>query len=317
MASTQIILVEDDASVARLIQIQFQREGYDLRLAGSLAEARRRLSEGPWDVLLLDRNLPDGDGIDLCHEIRSTHPHGYIVMLTGMSSRDEKLAGFGCGADDYVTKPFVIDELLARVRAGLRIVELQKALLATNRRLEELSRTDPLTALRNRRAFDTELASRFEHARRYARPLTLAMIDVDHFKRINDTYGHPAGDAVLRCVADILRKCSRQSDFVARYGGEEFAILLPETALFESLQFAEKIRAEVATASMGEGMPERVTISVGLASTPHTLFATAAELVAAADEALYRAKEKGRNRVECERRAVTKRAPYASRAMQV
>jgi len=317
MASTQLILVEDDASVARLIQIQFQREGYALRLAGSLAEARRRLNEGPWDVLLLDRNLPDGDGINLCHEIRATQPHGYIVMLTGMSSRDEKLAGFGCGADDYVTKPFVIDELLARVRAGLRIVELQKALMATNRRLEELSRTDPLTALRNRRAFDTELASRFEHAHRYARPLTLAMIDVDHFKRINDAYGHPAGDAVLRCVADILRKCSRQSDFVSRYGGEEFAILLPETALFESLQFAEKIRAEVATASMGEGMPERVTISVGLASTPHTVFASAAELVAAADEALYRAKEKGRNRVECERRAVTKRAPYASRLMQV
>jgi two-component system cell cycle response regulator len=302
MDGSEVVVVEDDLSVVRLIRYALAREGAHVRHAASIAEARREL-EGRWDVVLLDRRLPDGDGIELCREVRPRNPHGYIVILTGDSTSEAKLAGFGCGADDYVTKPFLVDELVARVRAGLRIVALQKALLASNARLEELSRTDPLTEIANRRAFEEELHARFEHACRYNRPLSLAMIDVDHFKDINDTYGHQAGDMVLRRLAGVLRRCSRQSDVVARYGGEEFAVILPETQLFDALQFAEKIRAAVAAEDMGEGMPPRVTVSIGVAAMGHSIFRTAAELVAAADAALYRAKAKGRNRVECERRA--------------
>ena len=300
MNGSEVVVVEDDLSIARLIRFVLSREGVRIRHAASVAEARRAL-EHDWDLILLDRRLPDGDGIELCRDIRPQNPHGYIVIITSDASADAKLAGFGCGADDYVTKPFLVDELVARVRAGLRIVSLQKALLASNARLEELTRTDPLTGIANRRAFEEELGERFEVARRYARPMSLAMIDIDYFKDTNDAYGHPAGDAVLRCVAEVIRRSSRQSDVVARYGGEEFAVILPETQLFEALQFAEKIRAAVAAEDFG-GMPPRVTVSAGVATMGHSAFRSPADLVAAADAALYRAKEKGRNRVECERR---------------
>ena len=308
MATPQIIIVEDDTNVARLVELGLKRENYVVTSAPSLADARRLLSGGNWDLLLLDRRLPDGDGIELCHEVRDENPHGYIIIITGESTKEAKLAGFGCGADDYVTKPFQLDELVARVRAGWRIVELQKALLASNRRLEELTRTDPLTELRNRRSFDQEFVTRFEHARRYSRPLAVAMIDVDHFKQINDEHGHQAGDEVLQHVGSILRRCTRQTDLVARYGGEEFVIVLPETPLFEALQFAEKVRSSVAAAPM----PMRVTVSIGLAATPHTRFKDAESLLRAADEALYRAKENGRNRVECERRVNVRHAQRLS-----
>jgi diguanylate cyclase (GGDEF)-like protein len=306
MADSQVIVVEDDENVAHLIMRALRKEGFGVEGAGSLTEARERLSR-PWDLVLLDRRLPDGDGIELCTELRAQNPHSYILILTGENTKEAKLAGFGCGADDYVTKPFAIEELMARVRAGVRIVELQKQLLTTNRQLEELSRTDALTQLANRRWFEQEVATRFAHAQRYRRPMSLAMLDVDHFKRINDAHGHPAGDEVLRCVGEILRRLTRQSDFAARYGGEEFVILLPELQLLEALQFAEKIRSAVAAEHFRSGLPQRVTVSIGLASMPHSSFASAAEMVASADEALYRAKAHGRNQVECEKRKVPAR----------
>ena len=302
-ASNEVVVVEDDRNVAKLIALALERQGIKVRHADTISAARGLLRR-PWDLALLDRGLPDGDGIDLCHEIRPTNPHGYIIILTGESTNEAKLAGFECGADDYITKPFAIEELVARARAGLRIVELQKALLASNRRLEELSLTDPLTGLANRRAFEAELAERFELARRYGRPLALAMIDVDKFKKINDAYGHPVGDAVLRRIAEVLRRETRQTDVAARFGGEEFVVLLPQAELLEALQFADKIRAAVAAENMGDGLPPRVTISIGVASTGQSHFATPADLLRAADDALYRAKERGRNRVEGERRSV-------------
>ncbi len=306
MSEPQVILVEDDANVAKLVGLGLSRENFPVRIATSMAEARALMKGGNWDILLLDRRLPDGDGVELCNEVREENPHGYIMMLTGESTKEAKLAGFGCGADDYVTKPFQLEELVARVRAGWRIVELQKALIASNKQLEELSRTDPLTSLRNRRSFDDEFVTRFGHAQRYNRPLSVAMIDIDHFKRTNDEFGHQSGDQVLQRVASVFQRCTRQSDLVARYGGEEFVIVLPETPLFEALQVAEKIRSSVAAENFGPGMPDRVTISIGLAAMPHSRFTEADALLRAADEALYRAKENGRNRAECERRGVAR-----------
>jgi two-component system cell cycle response regulator len=298
MSGPEVIMVEDDRSIARVVAVSLRREGYSVRSADTLSLARDLIGATDWDILLLDRRLPDGDGVTFCHEIREKNSHRYIILLTGDARQESKLAGFDCGADDYVTKPFQMDELLARVRAGRRIVELQKALLASNRRLEELARTDPLTGIGNRRSFDAELASRFEHARRYNRPLTLVMIDIDHFKEVNDTFGHQAGDEVLQRIARVLERTTRQSDFVARFGGEEFVVLLPETPLLEGLQVAEKIRAAVAA----EDLPTRVTVSAGVATLPQPHIDSPDALVAAADAALYRAKESGRNRVEYESR---------------
>jgi diguanylate cyclase (GGDEF)-like protein len=301
-----ILVVEDDANVLTLLSATLGRNGYDLRTAGTLAEARRSLERSDdCGLVILDRRLPDGDGASLCATIRATQPHSYILMLTGESTPEAKIEGFECGVDDYVTKPFEIDELLARIRAGMRIVELQKELLASSRRYEALSLTDSLTSLRNRRAFDQEFASRFEQARRYARPLSLAIIDLDYFKSINDQFGHAAGDGVLRGIAQILDHGTRRSDFLSRIGGEEFGVLLPETSLFEALHFAEKIRATIAGATIRtDGFTHQLTVSIGVANVPHSAVTTPEALFNAADQALYRAKARGRNRIESERRKV-------------
>ena len=295
MSPNKIILVEDDRDLSILLSGHLKRAGHDVRTAGSLAAARE-LAAGDWDMILLDRNLPDGDGLDLCSDLRAARPHGYILMLTGDDRDEAKLEGFARGADDYVTKPFKLDELAARIRAGARIVGLQK-------QLQELSLTDALTSLRNRRAFDAHLPVALEHGRRYSRPLSLAVIDVDHFKQINDTYGHDAGDAILRGIGKIIASGTRQADYTARVGGEEFAVLLPETALFEGVQVAEKLRSLIAATPIEVGGElKHVTVSIGLASYPHTEIETPEDFYRAADQALYRAKSKGRNRVDLERR---------------
>ena len=295
MSPTKILLVEDDRAISVLLSGHLRRAGHDVRTAESIAIARDQAA-GEWDIVLLDRNLPDGDGLDLCRDLRAARPHGYIIMLTSDDRDETKLEGFARGADDYVTKPFKLDELAARIRAGARIVGLQK-------QLQEMSLTDSLTSLRNRRAFDEHLPAALEHSRRYSRPLSLAVIDVDHFKSINDTFGHDAGDAILRGIAEIIAAGTRQADYAARVGGEEFAILLPETALFEGLQFAEKLRALIATTPIRVGNDARqVTVSIGIASIPHTEMDSPEDFYHAADQALYRAKARGRNRVELERR---------------
>lgn len=288
-----ILLVEDDANVVLMLSRRLQRAGYSVRVAGTVQAAREFTD---WDIAILDRHLPDGDGLELCEELRSVKPHAYLLVLTGDDRDSSKLEGFARGADDYVIKSANFEELVARVRAGARIVQLQK-------QLQELSMTDGLTSLRNRRAFDQQLPAALEHARRYQRTLSIAVIDIDHFKAINDGFGHDAGDAILRGVAQIIAAGTRQTDYAARIGGEEFAILLPETAMFEGLQFAEKLRNAVASSTIRVGdTSHNVTISIGLANVPHSQVCDADELFRAADQALYRAKANGRNRVEMERR---------------
>ena len=291
MSHPKILLVEDDANVVLLLSRHLERAGYTVVTASTLAAARR-IHE--WDLAILDRHLPDGDGLEFCEELRSAFPHRYLLVLTG--DEDSMLEAFSRGADDYMSKPCNVDELKARLRAGARIVGLQQ-------RLQELSITDGLTSLRNRRAFDEQLPIALEHARRYDRPLSLAFIDIDHFKSVNDTFGHDAGDAILRAVAQLIAGGTRQTDYVARIGGEEFAVLLPETALFDGLQFAEKLRASIATSTINVGEhSHRMTVSIGLANVPHSQVENAEELYRAADQALYRAKSRGRNCVEMERR---------------
>src|ERR1051325_613114 len=174
MQNAKVLIVEDDANVSVMLVRRLERAGYSVAPALTLASAREQLRQR-WDLIVLDRQLPDGDGTDLCRELRATNPHVYILMLSAASSPAARLEGFESGADDYVAKPAALDELMARIRAGLRIVALQRQLL-------ELSQTDPLTSLANRRAFDGRFGDAFEHARRYQRPLSIAVLDIDHFK---------------------------------------------------------------------------------------------------------------------------------------
>ena len=245
------------------------------------------------------------DGLVLAEELKGNPEFRsrYIIMLTGETQQEDKIEGLELGADDYITKPFQYPELLARIRAGKRIVDLQKELMETNKRLELLSITDGLTKLHNHRYFQDELARAFEESQRYQRPLSLAMIDIDFFKKINDTYGHAVGDDVLKRAAQLYRTSVRSTDLVARYGGEEFAVMMPETALQDGITFAEKIRQLLESSPLEtQAGPVTATVSIGVASVPHSRIHSAKELIVAADKALYRAKKAGRNQVQAEKR---------------
>ncbi len=300
-----IAIVDDDAAIRRLVRLILHRAGYETIELTTGEEARQVLWNEPWDLAILDRKLPDLDGALLAHELKSQNDFRarYIIMLTGEADQEDKVEGLELGADDYITKPFQYPELLARVRAGKRIVDLQKELIETNKRLELLSITDGLTRLYNHRYFQDELARAFDESKRYNRPLSLAMIDIDFFKKINDTHGHATGDEVLKAVSKLMSDSVRSTDLVARYGGEEFAVMMPETELDDALVFAEKIRSLLE----GEPVPTQagplpVTVSIGVTSVPHSRVHSPKEMVVSADRALYRAKKTGRNRVEAERR---------------
>jgi diguanylate cyclase (GGDEF)-like protein len=305
-----IAVVDDDAAIRRLIRLFLDRAGYASVEFATGNEARERLNDVPWDLAILDRRLPDMDGVLLCHEIKSNpaFKSRYVIMLTGEDDAEDKVEGLDLGADDYITKPFQSAELLARIRAAKRIVDLQKELLESNKRLEMLSITDGLTKLYNHRYFQDELARAFEESQRYQRPLSLAIVDLDFFKKVNDSYGHAVGDEVLKAVSRIFQDSIRATDLAARYGGEEFAVMMPETDLGDARTFAEKIRSIVeSTPIETQAGPINATVSIGVSTVPHTKIHHAKELVVAADKALYRAKKNGRNQVQAEQRRDTAR----------
>ena len=304
-APFRVLLVDDDPAIVRLVTKVLLRDGIAVRAFGTAAEAAAAIEREEWELCLLDRWLPDGDGIELCRRIKAEPRFDtrQVMMLSGYSDVNAKVEAFRDGADDYVAKPFQPVELLARVSASRRVVEMQKQLVDMARQLEELSMRDGLTGVFNRRHFGTTIEQAFEQSRRYERPLSVALIDVDEFKSINDSLGHQAGDVVLTEIARRFSRSVRASDYVARYGGEEFVVLLPETQLQDAMSFGEKLRSTIAAAPIRvDGCEIPVTVSVGTASLAHTRFTSPAEMIAAADQALYRAKRNGRNRVEAERR---------------
>ncbi|GAC1433010.1 MAG: diguanylate cyclase [Thermoanaerobaculia bacterium] len=312
-----VAVVDDDNAIRRLLRLFLTRAGYSTFECLTGDEARARLASEPWDIAILDRKLPDMDGLALCRELKSKPEFRsrYIVMLTGEADQEDKVEGLDFGADDYITKPFQYPELLARVRAGKRIVDLQKELMESNRRLELLSITDGLTKLNNHRYFQDELARAIEESQRYERPLSLAMIDIDFFKKVNDTHGHAVGDEVLKTVASLYKESVRSTDLVARYGGEEFAIMMPETELQDAVTFAEKIRSLVETTPIEtQAGPLQITISIGVASVPLSRVNSSKELIVASDKTLYRAKKNGRNQVQAEKRRDPARQTKARQA---
>jgi len=303
--SFNIAVVDDDNAIRRLVRLFLTRAGYQSFECTTGEEAREKLATEAWDLAILDRKLPDMDGLALCRELKSKPEFRarYIVMLTGEAEQEDKVEGLELGADDYITKPFQYPELLARVRAGKRIVDLQKELMESNRRLELLSITDGLTKLNNHRFFQDELARAYEESQRYERPLSLAMIDIDFFKKVNDTHGHAVGDEVLKSVAQLYKESVRSTDLVARYGGEEFAIMMPETELNDAITLAEKVRSLIeSTPIQTQAGPLTITVSIGVASVPLSKIHSSKELIVAADKTLYRAKKNGRNQVQAEKR---------------
>jgi two-component system cell cycle response regulator len=305
--NTRILIVDDHEDNVEVIRARLEARGYQIESAADGEEALARVRRSPPDLILLDVMMPRIDGMEVARRIKADDslPFIPIIMQTALDTVQHKVEGLGAGADDYVTKPINFAELEARVKSMLRIKLLQDELTRANENLaranEELRRvavTDALTGLHNRRNVEELLHEMFEHSIRLHEPLACAMFDLDHFKSVNDTYGHQAGDAVLQQCAGILKTSAREIDKVGRYGGEEFIILLPGTVLDAAVTFAERTRQQVESHTFTfEGGSLRRTISCGVAAFPHPRIEHREALVKAADDALYVAKELGRNRV--------------------
>ena len=295
---TTLLVIDDSASVRRVTAQLLTTTGLADRVveAGDgLSGLRAMIAERP-ALVLCDLEMPLCDGARFLALVRSRPELAEVpvVMLTGEPDPERKAVLFEAGAADYVTKPFHPRELVARVQTQLRLRRLHEELLATNRHLAELSRTDALTGLRNRRALDQALELEVTRAVRYELPLSLVMIDLDHFKRVNDEHGHLAGDRVLAGVGRAIGGIVRTSDVAARYGGEELAVLLPHTGRQGATAFGERVRRAIAAARF-EGTVATVTASLGVADLRDLSERSVAALIASADGAVYAAKAAGRN----------------------
>lgn len=299
-----VLAVDDDADVLDMLSHLLRKENASVFPASSVAEALSIIDNEPLDMAVIDIIMPGADGTEICRHLRqvSQNADAYVIFLSARRAPEERVAGLDLGADDYIAKPFELSELAARIRAGRRVIDARNELKARNRILAELAVTDELTRLYNRRFFDQSLGVEFERGRRYERALTLLLADIDHFKRINDSFGHPAGDVVLANVAQEIAGGIRKSDTAARFGGEEFAILLPEIQGAPGLAVAEKIRVRIAESTVeAEGNQLNVTVSIGVASFDGFNRTSPADLLRAADRAMYAAKNGGRNRVVTDR----------------
>ena len=298
----KILVAEDDRVTRGLLDRHLTKWGHEVLAYSDGIQAWGKLcSDDAPRLAILDWMMPGMDGVEICKKIREfgRKHYVYIILLTSKDSTDDVIEGLDAGADDYIKKPFDPNELKVRVRAGVRLVQLQGDLLSTLEMSEFRASHDPLTELWNRGAIMGILHKELDRSKRENRSAGVLMLDIDYFKRINDQHGHLAGDAVLRELAKRLNGAVRSYDSVGRYGGEEFLVVIPNVNGTEALQVAERLRQEVTGKPMrtSEGIFP-VTLSVGVAVTDWIDGYDMDELTRIADQALYRAKENGRNRVE-------------------
>jgi two-component system, cell cycle response regulator len=309
----RILAVDDDPIMLRLLTKHLAAAGYQVTTAANGGEALEIDRTQAPQMIITDWMMPEIDGLELCRRLRANEDAGfvYVIVLTAQSDKGKVVEALEAGADDFLAKPFSRQELLAHVRAGERIVRLENRLAergrdiaranaqlaAANDRLRIAATTDELTGLANRREGLIRLAEHWALAERYGEPLSCIVADIDHFKGFNDSFGHPAGDAILKSIAGTLRKTSRRGDIVSRIGGEEFLIVCPMSSVAMAAQEAERLRRAVeANAVATNANQYSVTISMGVAERT-TSMARPSDLLNAADGMLYAAKEAGRNRV--------------------
>jgi two-component system, cell cycle response regulator len=307
MAKAKILLVEDSRTQADTTRTFLEKNGYEVVWAENGVKAIKMSKTQGVDLVLLDRVLPDMDGNEVCRWMKLDHDvrNVPIIMLTVKDSTADKVTGLEAGADDYLPKPYNDVELNARIYAALRTKNLQDELLLKNRQLEEmltrvetLAITDPLTGLFNRRRFEHILELEFKRTSRYNTLMSCLLLDIDHFKSVNDTFGHHTGDMILKDVAVLLQRSIREVDTAARWGGEEFVVILPAIGIENALTPAQRILTSVSEHKF-HGVGDRsITVSIGVASVPHEEVQHGPQLVQLADIAMYQAKRLGRNRIE-------------------
>ena len=303
MSTTKILVAEDEITFRHMLKTFLTKWGYEVTAVSDGLEAWRVLQrEDRPRLAVLDWMMPNMDGVEICRAIRESKPDPYIYLLL-LTSRDQKqdvVEGIEAGADDYLVKPFDPQELRARIHAGERIIELEDRLVRAQESLRELATHDSLTGLLNRRACLDSLLTELNRGCRTGTPVCVVMADIDHFKRINDTYGHQTGDEVLCEVARRMQSSLRGYDTAGRFGGEEFLLVLPGCSLEEGVKLAERVchlvRSEPVKA---KNIPIEVSISLGVAVANQVVAADLEALLGSVDAALYRAKAAGRNRVEC------------------
>ncbi len=291
---SEALVVDDDPAMLRLLSMWLKRAGYAVRVATDGQMALAEIEKKCPDFVITDWEMPGMDGIQLCHAIRDMKlmQYVYIIFITVRATQDESIEALETGADDFLAKPVRQNELLARMNAGRRVVELERS-------LSLMARTDSLTGLMTQRTFFDSLAREWDRAARHKSPLSCVMLDLDFFKRINDTHGHPAGDSVLKAVAKLLYESCRSSDAVCRYGGEEFCILLPETNEQSAAAWANRVCEELRELIIPSAKHNlRVTASFGVAELTEDI-PIAEQLVDRADQALLCAKQSGRDRAVC------------------
>jgi len=297
----KILVVDDSRLISHVAKTILTQQGHEVILAqDGLAGLQAAKSEYP-DLILLDLIMPVMDGYQMCQNLKEEDSTKEIpvIMLTSKAEPADKVKGLKLGALDYVTKPFDEGELLTRVNIQLRLKQLYEALQEKNRQLQKLANRDGLTDLYNHRYFHEQLSKDFLRAQRYHESLSCILLDIDYFKKFNDTYGHQTGDIVFRDLGQVIKDSIRDRDFAARYGGEEFAIVLYHTDGPAALQVAERLRQMVEHCDVRDrDNVLHVTISLGIATFPHQQIRYYKQIVECADKALYKAKRNGRNRVE-------------------
>lgn len=301
-------MVDDVAVNVQLLTTYLSSVGYNVIAARDGQEALEKIPACSPDLILLDVMMPKFNGFEVCERIKNDEATRIIpvIMVTALNEIEDKIRATEAGADDFVSKPFNKLELLTRVKSLLRIKELHdelnakvKELEQAKERLRQLAITDGLTGLYNHRYLKEHLEQELYRASRHLSEVSTVMIDIDHFKKYNDTYGHPAGDALLSAVARLLKENIRKIDIAARYGGEEFCLVLAETNKAAAVVVAEKMRKLV---ELSQFQPQearvngRVTISLGVATFPDDA-TSMNDLIAIADRRLYHAKQGGRNQV--------------------
>ena len=299
------VLIADDDPVSRImVRVPLLRLGYDVREVADGEQAWSLLQSEPFSIMITDWLMPRLDGPGLIQRIRNADFPNYVysILLTSKDAKDDIIAGLDAGADDYLSKPLHPNELRARISIATRIIDLETRLRAERD-------TDALTSLRNRRAISVAAHAELSRAAREHTALSVVLIDIDHFKQVNDTHGHQAGDQALRLVAATITQNLRPYDSVGRWGGEEILLLLPSTTSEHAASVAERVRAAIAATPLlletGQAVP--LSVSMGLASTDSVDLNQFEPLLQCADSALYQAKQHGRDQV-----AIYQPAPASS-----
>ena len=296
----KILIVEDEFIFRRMVKKNLLEAGHDIVEAENGQTAWELFQRTPFQLVITDWMMPGLNGPELVQKIRESHQENYtyIIMLTAMDNKDNIVLGLESGADEYLTKPFNIPELIARVASGMRILRLEEQLMHARKQMEVLAMYDSLTGLLNRRAIEEYAESEFNLALRKEHEFCVIMIDVDHFKSVNDRFGHKIGDCTLQKMAELLMADLRIYDRAGRWGGEEFILILPDTQLKAAAGVAERLRARTGEMLIPLENGETLSINISLGVACNTSrFQSLTKLIDASDQALYQAKQTGRNRV--------------------